>query len=41
MMQFFYIAAAIAALTFADAQMSFKEVKTEKASRVITLNELQ
>jgi hypothetical protein len=41
MMQYFYIAAATAVLTYADAKMNFKEVETEKVSRVITFNELQ
>jgi hypothetical protein len=41
MMQFFYIAAAIAVLTYAHVVVSFKEAETEEVSRVITFNELQ
>jgi hypothetical protein len=41
MMQFFYIAAAIAVLTYAHAGVNFKEAETEEVSRVITSIELQ
>jgi hypothetical protein len=41
MMQFFYIAAAIAVLTYAHAEVNFKEVDTEEVSRAITFHELK